>query len=261
MSHLLSYLLHHSRRILSTTVGLPGRWNDKTVILFDGFLCDLHEGNTFQDLRFELVDADGLPTSFEGAWTVVDNGYLEWSCTVPPFKDPTDDAQFRWSEWVESMRKDVECVFGIMKGRWRILKVGMRFRGNSDGLKTVDNTWKACCAFHNWLLDGDGYDPAWRGVLGNHEQEDCRRNEIPEAILARMPNGGAEYKSRSEYDSSGMYKGPWRVSDHTDTDGGSRRLPSFTLFRKKLVAHFSHKFLRNLVSWPPLECSKTDFEV
>jgi hypothetical protein len=140
--------------------------------------------------------------------------------TVPPFKDPTDDDQLRWSEWVESMRKDVECVFGIMKGRWRILKVGMRIRGNSDGLKTVDNTWKACCAFHNWLLDGDGYDPAWRGILGNHhEQEDCRRTEIPSAILARMPNGGAEYKSRSEYDSSGMYKGPWRVSYHT-VDGG-----------------------------------------
>ena len=25
----------------------------------------------------------------------------------------------RWSEWVESMREDVECSFGILNGRWR----------------------------------------------------------------------------------------------------------------------------------------------
>ena len=29
--------------------------------------------------------------------------------------------EIRWSKWLESMRKDVECTFGIMKGRWRIL--------------------------------------------------------------------------------------------------------------------------------------------
>lgn len=29
----------------------------------------------------------------------------------------------RWSKCVESNRKDVECTFGILKGRFRILKV------------------------------------------------------------------------------------------------------------------------------------------
>jgi hypothetical protein len=30
--------VNHRRRILSTTVGYPGRWNDKTVVLFDSNL-------------------------------------------------------------------------------------------------------------------------------------------------------------------------------------------------------------------------------
>jgi len=25
--------------------------------------------------------------------------------------------EMRWSKWLESMRKDVECAFGILKGR------------------------------------------------------------------------------------------------------------------------------------------------
>jgi hypothetical protein len=50
------------------------------------------------------------------------------------------------------MRKDVECTFSILKGRWRILKAGVRIHV-VDG---VDDVWLTCCALHNWLLDIDG---------------------------------------------------------------------------------------------------------
>ncbi len=30
--------------ILSTTIGMPGRWNDKTVVLFDEFVSGIYEG-------------------------------------------------------------------------------------------------------------------------------------------------------------------------------------------------------------------------
>ena len=59
---------------------------------------------------------------YKGVYVVVDNGYLDWSCTVPPFFVTNNIGKIRWSRWVESMRKDVECTFGILKGRWRTLK-------------------------------------------------------------------------------------------------------------------------------------------
>ena len=52
------------------------------------------------------------------------------------------------------MRKDVECTFGILKGRWRILKSGVRIYG----VDSVDYVWFTCCVLHNWLLDIDDID-------------------------------------------------------------------------------------------------------
>jgi hypothetical protein len=37
------------------------------------------------------------------------------------FASGEDD--IRWNKWLESMRKDIERVFGILKARFRILKV------------------------------------------------------------------------------------------------------------------------------------------
>jgi hypothetical protein len=71
---------------------------------------------------------------------------------MPPLKESSNYGDIRWSKWLESMRKDVECTFGIMKGRWRILKTGIRIQG----LDNIDHIWKTCCALHNWLLEVDG---------------------------------------------------------------------------------------------------------
>ena len=42
------------------------------------------------------------------------------------------------------MRKDVECTFGILKGRWRILMTDDRVYG----IDKVDEIWLTCCALH-----------------------------------------------------------------------------------------------------------------
>mmetsp|Transcript_2588 Transcript_2588/g.3868 ORF Transcript_2588/g.3868 Transcript_2588/m.3868 type:complete len:105 (-) Transcript_2588:443-757(-) len=71
----------------------------------------------------------------------MDNGYLDWSTMVPPSKYYYTYAEMRFSKWIESIRKDVECTFGIMKGRFRILKTGIALHG----IEATDKVWMTCC--------------------------------------------------------------------------------------------------------------------
>jgi hypothetical protein len=174
-------VVNHRRRILGTTDGHPARWNDKSIVRFDGIAMGLRNGTLLSDdFIFELYDydKDGNVTKvkYKGPWLLVDNGYHNWPVTIPPFKATTSLKEVRFSNWLESIRKDVECTFGILKGRWRILKSGIRLQG----VEPADKIWKTCCALHNLLLDVDGLDEKWEygvpsdweGALGNHDDYD-----------------------------------------------------------------------------------------
>ena len=157
---------NHRRHILHTTGGHPARWNDKTIVMYDELARGLKNGTILQDNLFELFEkaSDGsiITVKYCGAWLLVDNGYLNWGVTIPPMKQTMYVTETRWSQWLESMRKDVECTFGILKGRWRILKSGIRLHG----VDTADNIWMTCCALHNMLLEVDGNSESWDGEEG-----------------------------------------------------------------------------------------------
>ncbi|KAG7368322.1 plant transposon protein [Nitzschia inconspicua] len=94
--------------------------------------------------------------------------------------------EIRWSAQIEAMRKDVECAFGILKGRWRVLKAGVRVHG----VEVADKIFKTSVALHNWLLEvdgladewGEGIPLDWEGELGRHEEHDAERIPVPEPI-------------------------------------------------------------------------------
>ena len=186
--------VNHRRRVLSTTDGHPARWNDKTLCHFDPFMQMIHDGELLDDVIFELYEYDsngGLrKQKYRGAWLLVDNGYLSWSTTVPPIKTSTSRAEIRFSAWLESLRKDVECTFGILKGRWRILKSGFRVHGTS----TPDKVFLTCCALHNWLLEVDGLDDNWENGVQSfwdpdeQEQQAAEQEQQVPAAIVRLHN-------------------------------------------------------------------------
>jgi hypothetical protein len=77
----------------------------------------IRESTILGENTFELLSCDGdgniRKVTYSGVYVLVDNGYLDWSCTVPPMTMINKISKICWSKWVESMRKDVECTFGI----------------------------------------------------------------------------------------------------------------------------------------------------
>jgi hypothetical protein len=127
-------------------------------------------------------------------------------------------------QWLESMRKDVECTFEILKGHWRILKSGIRLYN----METADkNVWlTTCCALHNMLLDVDSLSKSWNNGVCSHwelESGEFGADNIPLAIHRLVdPTGTEEFRLR-QYDRSlfGYQRPPTLVSDdEQDDDGG-----------------------------------------
>ena len=106
--------VNHRREILATTNGHPGSFNDKTLVMYDEFVSGVKSGSILDDYEFELLEKRGnkiVPIKYKGVWIIVDNGYHNWSVTVPPISNSCRRDEIRWSEWLESMRKDVEVSF------------------------------------------------------------------------------------------------------------------------------------------------------
>jgi DDE superfamily endonuclease len=259
--------VNHRCRILWTTSGHPSRWNDQTLVKFDSFATSLHDGK-LNDLQFELLERQGttiVSQKYKGAWLMVDNGYMQWSVTIPPFKMSLDPNEIRFLQWLECMRKDVECTFGILKGRWRILKAGIRVHK----LEKADDIWHTCCALHNWLLDIDGLDAQWQnGVesdwLGEMGQFQARDIQMMQAHAAQT-NTAAACPIFNDPDPDATHVGfPGDTGRITQNDmnlnvmqvredaNGVRsvcRMP-YNYFRDRLVEHFSILYEQRKIVWP-----------
>ena len=73
------------------------------------------------------------------------------------------------------MRKDVECTFGIMKGRFTILKTGIKLQN----FELTDQVWLTCCALHNMLLFADGLYEGWENAERSHWEREGLNYDKP----------------------------------------------------------------------------------
>lgn len=250
--------VNHRRRILHTTPGHPGRWNDKTIVFHDNFVHDLHRGKVLQNNTFKLFEKnkDGVIVSvdYRGAYVITDNGYLKWPCTMPPYKETPFINSLRWSKWVESMRKDVECCFGILKGRFRILKNGVRVHG----IEVTDKIWRTCCSLHNFLLTEDGMDDCWiNGVPTSYENEDDLvdddENNCEEDIVQTIESLTSTLNDHNipdiDFNDTSNNVNDIVVPAASESVRIVRSL-EYEYFRERLVEHFTILFENNSLVWP-----------
>jgi len=85
-----------------------------------------------------------------GSYLIFDNGYRCWPMTICPFtRVSCASAEGYFLSYLEGVRKDVECMFGILKKRWRILNYGFFHRE----MEVCSNIFITCCWLNNFLLE------------------------------------------------------------------------------------------------------------
>jgi hypothetical protein len=144
----------HSKRIHTVAGGFYGATSDKTISVFHKYLTDINDGIIFGDVEFTLYTDDGEAFAEKGAYLLSDGGYHKWRCLQCPIPQAFTTKESNYSCSLESCRKDVKDVFGILKMRFRILKNPIQLHTQED----IDMIFYACATLHNMLLTIDSVD-------------------------------------------------------------------------------------------------------
>ena len=235
----------HERQILHCTQGHPATYNDKSIINSDPFYNNIKDGKTFSKKDFTLFEYDSegnvVEAHYKGGWLMVDNGYMDWSCTIPPMKKSLSYKFIRFSEWLESMRKNVECTFGVMKKRFGILKAGSRL----FSMNSCDEIFLTCCSLHNMLLFEDNLDE-W-------DLDDVQNANNNRFALNRLENPSFDcFINNETIEVEEYFTSRDQYNVKKATIHGKRWVHklSYKTFYKLLVQHFDIRFKNKSVHWP-----------
>jgi hypothetical protein len=140
----------YNRRFLGIFGPQFGTRNNQEIVKLDPNVMRIRSG-WFASIFWLYYTATGATRQEKGVYLICDNGYLCWPQLICPYgaDEPVHMEAGFFSSNIESVRKDVECTFGIIKKRWRILNNGLYYRD----IGTCEKIFVTCCCLHNFLLD------------------------------------------------------------------------------------------------------------
>ena len=139
--------------------GHPSSRSDKTIVKTDDSLQALRKKEIlWNGVTFLLYKADGSTFTVRGAYLISDNGYAKWRMLQAPIKSSSSLDEMNWSTRLESVRKDVECFFGRLKIRFRILRSRIMFHKQSRVDKAYSLLRVSCttCSLKTMVSTKDG---------------------------------------------------------------------------------------------------------
>lgn len=133
--------------IWSWIAGRCGTNNDRTLLSFSAFFIDILSGSL--DINLPMA-YNFLPGGRNRrlAYLLADGIYPEWSIFVRPIHDVPTGTQADYNKAQEGVQKDMERLFGVFQGRFRVL------RRESDLylVEEVVAVSEVCSILHNLLI-------------------------------------------------------------------------------------------------------------
>jgi Plant transposon protein len=246
-------VVDHSRKILHITQGMYGSTNDITITKYDEFCRDVKRGKVFKDVEFSITDENEGVHKCKGVYFICDGGYPKDSYLINPFGARSDMAEVYWSEWLESVRKDVECTFGVLKARFRILRNGMRFHKKI----IVDAVMITCCILHNMLLHCDGLDMSqwdndedWENIDPNAGEEEDIEDISNTAVEVTDISSHTENNPATLFATLGTLIPDNNSAIITPAEVIQRDMSNHRMKRRRLVRHFATQYKNGKLEWP-----------
>ena len=157
---------------------------------------------------------------------------------IEPSKNPIDDWEQNFSEMLESLRKDVECVNGELKQEFAILKYSPRF----GDLDLIDNIFLTCCALHNQRKVVAGLDVEW-ALVDDEDEEDLDQGV---ASVARRLN----MKRHPLLHGEAMNMGPGEHEIVQEEVESAEERASHDSVKQRMIVHFNVALNKGEVYWP-----------
>lgn len=233
----------HSKKFQSTTTGHYGTTSDKTIVKFDGFVQQIRLDKMYTNAEFELQVGPNQWITEKGVYLLVDGGYHKWRIMQCPIKHTPEVDQVRWSEFAESIRKDVECSFGILKKRFQILKIGINWQSKTN----IDNAVFSCVILHNMLHEFDGYDERWENEIDN-AHNDKEEQAMLDRIRRRVVRASENNEDYSEV--GRLFANINNIAYASSLDDVEvEHSDNFERLREKLINHLKYQYLEGKLHW------------
>jgi hypothetical protein len=180
-----NFICSHNRRIQYVSRAFYGATNDITITYNDNYprrlmLCQVHT-----DRIFCTFNRQGDVTFWRGGYVITDGGYPTCYGFMNPIVPSYDYHSVVWGEWVESVRKDVERLFGALKNRLVWLKSNILYHKVS----TITAAVRVCSILHNRLLEYDNMiDFGLENIDPNAPDEEIYERYVNSTIALPEPS-------------------------------------------------------------------------
>ena len=225
----------HRRFVRHVACSKPGTMNDKSSVRYDPHVLSVRQGK-YKDYKFKVRGR-----TVSGGWLMSDGGYHRWRCLQCPRPHDSRRHVRVWSKALESVRKDVECTFGIMKGRFRILKLPIEFHHE----QMIDYLFYTCAYLHNRIMRYQGFgevwqdDSDWVGHAGRFSVGLCGIRQFHSRGRVFSYNVSAD----TDYSHVGAVDG-----DDDCVEYGEHE--QWVLLGEQLAEHYYAELQRNRLRWP-----------
>ena len=211
-----------------------GARNDKTIAMVDELIQALRNGTNplFANYRFSLTDKHGNVKHVYGVYALVDGGYHFWRVLICGNSFASDVFSARFAKRLESVHKDPERFFGIIKKRFHSIDGGMRWRDP----KQHHYAFCLCCMLHSMIARHRKYHTV------GQDPDDYMKAKLVDDQL-RLQRQSPRHAGKGDYM-------PHPVNDVAVGNVTARlREPAFFALRQALIANYEAQWEQQAVLW------------